>query len=561
MRNTSKRAEKPALPDPAPVPEQAPAPVPETPRALPSARGAYLISARRGRLAQEANIEPMSAAALQEAVTSMPGVEILRVLPGAEDSAIALRPDEASATYVVAMTAATAEQLQRIAPPHLMIEADQALGYGQKPEAEAAAVAPMGLTPLAPVQRPVAILVINRHGEPLAGVTVKLMDDAGLKEGVTRADGRVLLPLVLLRSPQARYVEVRPSRAYWSRTIVAPDFAFDRDNAIALFALDDADSHEPPRQPLGWGQRLMGLDTMQGASTGQGVRVAVIDSGADARHPLLQHVRHGQDLTGGPRDHGWSDDTVGHGTHCTGVIAARGTAMTGFAPDAEIHALKIFPGGLTSSLLEALDYCITHEIDVVNLSLGTPQITLAVEQKLQEVVASGTACIVAAGNNGTDALYPAASPYVLTVSALGDLRVLPPQASEHNWLIQGKRAGPDGLFSPGFSCHGPAVDLCAPGVGIVSTVPDNGLYPDSGTSMAAPHVTGLAAWLLGHPRLGPLLGERSPLRVSRLYQLLRTLCTPVDADDPLNRFGAGVPQLHHLRRLYPALFHEERIRT
>lgn len=533
-------------------------------RDLTSATRHYLIAARHGRLAEEAGVLPMSADELQTAIKSMPGVEVVKIIPGQDQVLPLTSADEAKDTYLVAMKAETAASLRSIAPRHLIIEEDQALVYGDKPHLAGAELSPLSVSGHTFQPQAVTIRVIDRNRQALHGVPVTLVDDSGTKQGVTDAQGRVVLPLLLAGSLRARSVEAKPRVGFWSCQVLQPDFALDRDNVMTLFSLDDPDSQEPPRSRLGWGQQLMGLADAGQRSTGRGVRIAIIDSGVDQQHPLLNHMQYGLDLTGGPADSGWSTDSIGHGSHCAGVIAARsdasddtsGLQMQGFVPDAEIHVLKIFPGGANSSLVEALDYCIQHQIDLVNLSLGTPQINLIVEQKLQEVAEAGVACMVATGNSGSEALYPAASPYVLSVAALGKLQVLPPTAAERSWLVPGSQTS-DGLFAPSFSCHGPAVDLCAPGVGIVSTVPGNGLYPDSGTSMATPHVTGLAGWLLGHPQIGPRLGARGPLRVARLYQLLRALCTPIPGSDPLNRFGCGVPQLQNLQRLYPSLFSSE----
>src|SRR5262249_28432838 len=100
---------------------------------------------------------------------------------------------------------------------------------------------------------------------------------------------------------------------------------------------------------------------------------------------------------------------------------------------------------------------------------------------------------------------------------------------------------PDGIFSPIFSAFGPDIGVCAPGVAIVSTVP-GGFEPLSGTSTAAPHVTGLAALLLAHHPLfqGPL-AARTSQRVAGLFNMIRALCVP----SPLGpaRTGAGLPRL------------------
>jgi subtilisin family serine protease len=216
--------------------------------------------------------------------------------------------------------------------------------------------------------------------------------------------------------------------------------------------------------------------------------------------------------------------------------------MRGFAPAAEIHVFKIFPGGRFSDLITALDQCIDQGIDLVNLSLGADEISFLVEQKIQEAKQRGIACIVAAGNAGGEVQYPAKSPHALAVAAIGRQTDFPLDSS-HALTVTRART-PDGTFSPNFTCHGPEIGVCAPGVAILSTVPGGGFDVMDGTSVAAPHVTGLAAILLAHhPVFKSGLGkERSATRVEALFDLIKqnAAALPFFGTD---RTGAGLPTL------------------
>src|SRR5690606_21710141 len=171
--------------------------------------------------------------------------------------------------------------------------------------------------------------------------------------------------------------------------------------------------------------------------------------------------------------------------------------IRGFAPEAEIHAFKVFPGGRFSSLIEALDLCIERGIDVVNLSLGSDEVSELVTRKILEAQSRGVACIVAAGNSGGPVQFPGNLPNVLTVSAIGKTGEYP-EDTYHAQTLDAQMPAINGIYPAKFSCHGPGIDVCAPGVAVVSCVAGGGYAAWDGTSMATPHITGLAALLLAH---------------------------------------------------------------
>jgi subtilisin family serine protease len=123
------------------------------------------------------------------------------------------------------------------------------------------------------------------------------------------------------------------------------------------------------------------------------------------------------------------------------------------------------------------------------------------------------------------------------VSAVGSIQAIPPDSAHFTQVVK-EFASPDGLFSPAFTCFGTSVDFAAPGVGVISTVPKNGFKAMDGTSMAAPHVTGLAALLLAHD---PMLinSRRDRSRVDLLVQRLRGTAKPLAFGAA--RAGAGLP--------------------
>jgi subtilisin len=541
-----------------PMADESTKPPSGTPSATrPAAQGKrqFIIAPRRGSQALNADLRPMTSGAVRAVVGQIPELEIVRVLrrrrPG---SALSVIPDEAAETYVVRVDPERAEIIKQTTPRQLIVEEDASLEYGtpsalqSPPPARLASWSSAGTLET----RYIPIRVLGEGDRPLANVGVSLAGEGFPQEGRTDRKGDVTLPLITFPGRGARTLLVSAPTNYWEHYLVEPDLSDREVNIIRLRAVGESIFGFPEQFRYGWGQVQMGLDRISENLTGKGVKIAIVDSGVDTTHPLLRQIRLGLDLTNTADSHSWTQDSIGHGSHCAGIIAAReesGKMMRGFAPEAEIHVLKVLPGGRFSNLIEALDYCMDLDIDVVNLSLGSPRPSQSVEQKLEEAAYHGIACIVAAGNSGGPVQYPASSAFALAVAAVGRLNEYPDRTWDATTVIPDLVA-PDGTFAPSFSCFGPEVAVCAPGVAIVSTVP-GGFEPQSGTSTAVPHVTGLAALLLAHHPLfqGPLRA-RSAHRVAGLFQLIRSLCVPYRFD-PL-RTGAGLPRLHGLEQVLQA---------
>jgi subtilisin family serine protease len=293
---------------------------------------------------------------------------------------------------------------------------------------------------------------------------------------------------------------------------------------------------------MGWGERAMGLDRVPPSYNGAGVKVAVIDSGAAQTHRNLHGLTRGASMVGDDRT-AWTVDTIGHGSHCAGIIAGGpvGTGgIRGFAPAAEVHVCRIFPGGRFSDLVSALDYCMEQGIDVANMSLGGGDPSQIIEERIVRAKQMGLACIIAAGNSSGPVEFPASTPHCLAVAALGKWGEFPDDSFHSQQALDGFQSR-DGYFPAKFSCFGPEIDVCAPGVGIVSSLPADGFGAWDGTSMATPHVTGLAALVLAHhPDFKGGFQNRNARRVERLFQILKETATPLQFGDP-NRSGAGLP--------------------
>ncbi len=116
--------------------------------------------------------------------------------------------------------------------------------------------------------------------------------------------------------------------------------------------------------------------------------------------------------------------------------------------------------------------------------------------------------------------YPASSTNVLAVAAIGRINEFPPDSYHVQSIMP--QVDANGYFAARFSCFGPEVGVCAPGVAITSSVPENNFAAWDGTSMAAPHVTGLAALVLAHhPEFQAAVGQRSAERVNDFFNSLK----------------------------------------
>jgi subtilisin family serine protease len=295
----------------------------------------------------------------------------------------------------------------------------------------------------------------------------------------------------------------------------------------------------------------MGFDRLPPNHRGSGARIAIISSGAAATHPDLSgRLADGRD-TIAQDDKSWQEDPIGTGTHLAVLIGGRddGTGVVGLAPEAELHACRTAPGGYTADLLEALDYCITRDIDIALIATGVPEHSGLLAAKVAQAREHGVAVIAAAGDGAGPVGYPAALPGVLSVGALGLLGTFPPGTGEAT-LLPGSPS-PDGYFTPAFSNRAGdglgavsgwgAIDCCAPGVAIVSGMPPSSYGPLDGTAVAAAHVAGLAALVLAHhPRLQAAAIGRDPARVDLLLHQLLASCRPLPGLHPASA-GRGIP--------------------
>ena len=528
----------PAAPD-----DAAGAPAATQGRAIHERKKQFLIAPRQPQGMETLGFAPLSLSSVQEALRASPDIEIIDTVGGGSVvGALADGMAGGQGVLVARMTEQKAGALFQQGQGRLLVERDQYLNL-----MDPAFRQPVMVSNVLPTTGPAlsaSVIVVSKDGTPLPDAEVSLFGSLLPATGVTDAGGHARLTLYGETPGSIRGLYVKPRADFWSFYQRDPDISLDEPNVVVLRTLSEWPSLTgfPRTKVFGWGQKAMRLDRLPPDYRGQGIRVAVIDSGAATTHDGLARIRAGFDIVNKKTSpNTWNEDTLGHGSHCAGVIGAADLAfgMRGFAPDAEIHACKLFPGGQVSQLIDALEYCIAHQIDVVNLSLGGAEPSEALEQQILRAKRAGIACIVAAGNSGGPVQYPASSPNVLAVAAIGKLDEFPPDSYHAETLTQGVDA--NGYVPAKFSCFGPQVAVCGPGVAIASTVPPNNYAAWDGTSMAAPHIAGLAALVLAHhPDFQGAWRARGAERVERLFQVIKMSARRVSLGDQYQT-GLGLP--------------------
>jgi len=286
---------------------------------------------------------------------------------------------------------------------------------------------------------------------------------------------------------------------------------------------------------LTWGLKAIGVANALNPPTGKGIKVAVLDTGIDLNHPDLR----GKVIDG---DTAFSQvtgvsvqDVHGHGTHCAGVICGPKQSVSGtrygVAPEAELLVGKVFnnnfrPTASDDDILDGITWAEQKGARIISMSLGSVRMTngnfpLQYEQiaeKLLKRESNSVLLVAAAGNEGkrptstSPVGNPASCPSILAVAAI----------DRHKNIADFSCSQMDNIGE---------VDVSGPGVGVFSSFIGGTFEKLDGTSMAAPHVAGLAALYL----------EREPTLTAReLFDLLKSRALPIGAKED---FGAGLVQL------------------
>jgi serine protease len=316
--------------------------------------------------------------------------------------------------------------------------------------------------------------------------------------------------------------EVSPEREAAVLDALSRDPRIEHAEAMALYRATFTPD-DPLYDAKQWHLKRVGAEKAWEYTCGRGITVAVIDTGVACfdKGPFTR----GTDLAGTRCEGGWNfvDDNAepaddhGHGTHVAGTIAQttnNGMGTAGLAYCATLMPIKVLSKqgfGTVANVAEGIRFAADNGAQVINMSLGGPIKSKILEDAVEHAVSKGVLIVAAAGNSGKKVGWPAAYPGVVAVSATDD-------KDKIAW----------------FSSRGPEIAVAAPGVGVTQQTICNGgkdkcevFGTFNGTSMASPHVAGVAAMI-------EALGVTDP---SAVREALEATARP---KDDKNLYGAGI---------------------
>ena len=280
----------------------------------------------------------------------------------------------------------------------------------------------------------------------------------------------------LMTSGDVDYIEIDPRRAPFEPVSVT------------------SSTTTPMTESVPYGISMVQADQLSDANTNS-VTVCITDTGYDGDHEDLRFYQSagisGNDNDNNGNDTGnWYEDNVGHGTHVAGTISAIGNnniGVVGVNPGNQVglHIVKVFTNDgnwkYGSDMIAAIDQCTDAGAKIISMSLGGSGSSITERNAFQEAYNNGILLVAAAGNDGTTSggndpySYPASYDMVMSVAAIDSSKDV-----------------------ASFSQKNDQVEIAAPGVDVQSTLPDNKYAAWSGTSMATPHVSAVAALVWSH---------------------------------------------------------------
>lgn len=234
-------------------------------------------------------------------------------------------------------------------------------------------------------------------------------------------------------------------------------------------------------QTNGWELEKFNIPKLWSKSRGEGVVVAVIDTGCDIKHKdLVDNLLPGKNFVNKTKE---PIDGSGHGTHVASTIAAsdNGFGMVGVAPDTKIIPIKSLGddgSGSMNAVVDGIYWAANHgSVDFITMSLGSKSPSKTIEEAIDYANSKGCIVFCAAGNSGEneEIMYPAKYKNTISIGAIDE-----------------------NMNRTSFTCSGEDLDFLAPGHNIIGCIPGNKYASMSGTSMSNPFAVGCASLLLGY---------------------------------------------------------------
>jgi subtilisin len=368
--------------------------------------------------------------------------------------------------------------------------------------------------------------------DPSAPADAVIFERLGI--AVVSADPAAAADIATRASSDARILAVEPERILYA--IEEPPLSLEyvrgfRDGVSCLYdqlktggADDAAEPGYSDNESFTWG--LQATRASVSAQTGAGISVAILDTGFDLGHPdfagrpiVSQSFVSGQPV----------QDGHGHGTHCVGISCGPqdppGSRRYGVAPEAAIYVGKVLNNqgsGTDTEILAGIDWALTNGVHVISMSLGADvqEVSQTYETVGRRALDAGTLIVAAAGNNAERSAgnvgfvgMPANSPSIMAIGAIDSALQIADFSARSSNVEGGK------------------VDLAAPGVAVYSSWTMPTRYRSiSGTSMATPHVAGVAA----------LLAQANGARGAELWTKLTQTARPLSLESA--DVGAGLVQ-------------------
>jgi thermitase len=233
-------------------------------------------------------------------------------------------------------------------------------------------------------------------------------------------------------------------------------------------------------QEYGWELLKFNIPDLWSKTDGEGVIVAVVDTGCDLNHPdLKDNLLEGKNFVDPNKS---PQDDNGHGSHVSSTIAAinNNTGMVGIAPKTKIVPVKSLDGNGTGSIdniAKGVIWAADQNVNFITMSLGSPRGVSSLEEAINYANSKGCVVFCAAGNSGenADIMYPAKYEQTISIGAIDE-----------------------NLDRTSFTCSGESLDFLAPGHNILGCIPGGRYALMSGTSMSNPFAVGCASLLLSY---------------------------------------------------------------